>query len=257
MYILRRVVATMVVVGFSIAASAAGWMDGLPAVAVTAKPLDTVWATVPSGGGDMAQVGLFTVDSVQGNTATLKDKIGTSYPNVPGALIHAIGNPAKLKTNDIAFGTAWGSPKVIGRVKSSEAGKVTLRFKQGNSLAEKQMDHAQPLVTGVSPMAWVVYRNSMNSPYKGLVIAKGNGKVWISTDSGHVETVPEAKVRYLDMAPSGFKEGQTVQAYQWGYGYKPGTVKKIVEPYHQYEVKLADKPTAEVFIFSEVAASVP
>lgn len=254
---IQKIAIALMAISISLGASAATWTQGLPTVAVTAKPLDKVWATVPEAGGEMAKVGIFEVDSVQGNTATLKDKIGTSYPGVPGALIHPVGNTSKLKINDIALGDSWGASKVIGRVKAIEAGKVTLRYKFGSNISEKQVDFAQPLVNGINPMAWVVYRNSMNSPYKGLVIAKGGGKVWISTDSGHVEVVPEAKVRSLDMAPNGFKEGQTVHAYQWGFGYKPGTVKKIVEPYHQYEIKLADKPTTEVFIFSEVAAAVP
>ena len=104
-------------------------------------------------------------------------------------------------------------------------------------------------------MALVIYRNN-NSPYKGLVIAKGNGKVWISTDSGHVATSAETSVLQLDMAPKGFTVGQTVYAYQWGFGFKAGTVTKIVEPYHQYEIKLTGKDKPEIFIFSEVAAKI-
>lgn len=256
MHTLRVIVVVLVAMGVSLGVSAATWTEGLPEVAVTAKPLDKVWATVPEADGEMAKVGIFEVDSVQGNTATLKDKLGTSYPGVSGALIHTVGDASQLKVNDIALGDSWGASKVIGRVKTVEAGQVTLRYKWGSALSDKQMDHAQPLVSGINPMAWVVYRNSMNSPYKGLIIAKGNGKVWISTDSGHVEVTPEAKVRSLDMAPKGFSVGQTVYAYQWGFGYKPGTVKTIVEPYHQYEIKLADKDTTEIFVFSEVAAGI-
>lgn len=251
-----RMAIVIMVLGMAVNGYAAGWMDGLPTVPVSAKPLDKVWATVPEGGGDMARVGIFEVDSVQGNTATLKDKIGKSFPNVPGALIHRVGDPSKLKVNDIALGYAWGASKVIGRVKGIEAGQVTLRYKHGSAITEKLMEHAQPLVAGVNPMAWVIYRNTMNAPYKGLVIAKGNGKVWISTDSGHVEVSPEAKVLPLDMAPKGFTVGQTVYVYQWGFGYKPGTVTKIVEFYHQYEVKQVGKDQPEVFIFSEVAAKI-
>lgn len=246
----------MIAMSAAMPGHAASWLDGLPTVPVTAKPIDKVWATVPEGGGDMAKVGIFEIDSVQGNTATLKDKIGTSFPNIPGALIHPLGDTSKLKPNDIALGDSWGASKVVGRVKSIEAGQVTLRYKFGSNITEKLMDFAQPLVSGVKPMALVIYRSSTNSPYKGLVIAKGNGKVWISTDSGHVETSPEAKVIPLDMAPKGFTVGQTVYVYQWGYGYKPGTVTKIVEPYHQYEIKLVGKDTPEVFIFSEVAAKI-
>lgn len=244
------------VMSISLTGYAASWMDGLPVVPVTAKPLDKVWATVPEGGGDMARVGIFEVDSVQGNTATLKNKIGTTFPNIPGALIHKLGKTSLLKVNDIAFGDVWGSSKVVGRVKSIEAGQVTLRYKQGSALTDKLMDYAQPLVSGVNPMGLVIYRSSTNSPYKGLVIAKGNGKVWISTDSGHVEVAPIAKVLPLDMAPKGFTVGQTVYVYQWGFGYKPGTVTKIVEPYHQYEIKMVGKDTPEIFIFSEVAAKI-
>lgn len=244
----------LMVLGFQ--ANAASWMEGLPDVPVTAKPLDKVWATVPEADGDMANVGIYEVDSVDGNKATLKDQIGTSFPGIPGALIHPLGDSTKLKPNDLAMGSAWGASKVIGRVKGIEAGQVTLRYKWSSSLTDKAMDHAQPLVSGVNPMAWVIYRNSMNSPYKGLVVAKGNGKVWISTDSGHVEISPEAKVLSLDMAQNGFTVGQTVYVYQWGFGYKPGTVTKIVEPYHQYEVKLVGKDQPELFIFSEVAAKI-
>ena len=244
------------VLGILPGAHAVNWMEGLSEVAVTAKPLDKVWATVPEADGEMARVGIFEVDSVQGNTATLKDKLAATFPNVPGALIHPLGDASKLKVNDIALGDSWGASKVIGRVKSIEAGQATLRYKWSSSLSEKLMDHAQPLVKGVNPMAWVVYRNSMNSPYKGLVIAKGNGRVWISTDSGHVEVSPEAKVLPLDMAPNGFTVGQTVYVYQWGFGYKPGTVTKILESYHLYEVKQPDKPQPEPFIFSEVAAKI-
>jgi len=245
----------IIVLGVAVIGHAASWMDGLPTVPVTSKPTDKVWATVAEGGGDMAKVGIFEVVSVQGNTATIKNKIGTSFSNVPGALIHPIGSPAKLKVNDIAFGDSWGASKVVGRVKSVEAGKVTLRFKFGSALNDKVVDHAQPLVSGVKPMALVIYRNN-NSPYKGLVIAKGNGKVWISTDSGHVATSAETSVLQLDMAPKGFTVGQTVYAYQWGFGYKAGTVTKIVEPYHQYEIKLTGKDKPEIFIFSEVAAKI-
>lgn len=244
----------LMVLGFQ--AKAASWMEGLPDVPVTAKPLDKVWATVPEADGEMANVGIYEVDSVEGNKATLKDQIGTSFPGIPGALIHPLGDSTKLKPNDLSMGSAWGASKVIGRVKSIEAGQVTLRYKWSSSLTEKTMDHAQPLVSGVNPMAWVIYRNSMNSPYKGLVVAKGNGKVWISTDSGHIEVSPEAKVLPLDMAQNGFTVGQTVYVYQWGFGYKPGTVTKIVEPYHQYEVKLVGKDQPELFIFSEVAAKI-
>lgn len=253
---LIRIAIFIILMGTALNGHAAGWMDGLPAVPVTAKPLAKVWATVPEAGGDMASVGIFEVDSVQGNTATLKDKLGTSHPNVPGALIHPLGDPSKLKVNDIALGHSWGASKVIGRVKSIEAGQVTLRYKWSSSITDKLMEHAQPLVSGVNPMAWVIYRNSMNSPYKGLVIAKGNGNVWINTDSGHVEMSPEAKVLPLDMAPNGFTVGQTVYVYQWGFGYKPGTVTKIVEPYHQYEIKMVGKDQPELFIFSEVAAKI-
>lgn len=244
------------VTGIALNVYAASWQDGLPTVPVTAKPLTKVWATVPEGGGDMAKVGVFEIDSVQGNTATLKDKIGTSFPNVPGALIHPLGNTSLLKVNDIALGDSWGASKVIGRVKSIEAGQVTLRYKFGSAITDKLMDFAQPLVSGVKPMAWVIYRSDTNSPYKGLVIAKGNGKVWISTDSGHVVVSPDTKVLPLDMAPKGFTVGQTVYVYQWGFGYKPGTVTKIVEPYHQYEIKLVGKDKPEIFIFSEVAAKI-
>lgn len=244
----------LMVLGFQ--AKAASWMEGLPDVPVTAKPLDKVWATVPEADGEMANVGIYEVDSVEGNKATLKDQIGTSFPGIPGALIHPLGDSTKLKPNDLAMGSAWGASKVIGRVKSIEAGQVTLRYKWSSSLTDKTMDHAQPLVSGVNPMAWVIYRNSMNSPYKGLVVAKGSGKVWISTDSGHIEVSPEAKVLPLDMAQNGFTVGQTVYVYQWGFGYKPGTVTKIVEPYHQYEVKLVGKDQPELFIFSEVAAKI-
>lgn len=246
----------LIAIGTSTNTYAASWMDGLPTVPVTAKPLDKVWAAVPEGGGDMARVGVFEVDSVQGNTATLKDKLGTSFPNVPGALIHPVGKSSLLKVNDIALGDAWGFGKVIGRVKGIEAGQVTLRFKHGSSITEKLMEHAEPLVGGVKPMAWVIYRNNMNSPYKGLVIAKGNGKVWVSEDSGFVAVSPEAKVIPLDLAPKGFTVGQSVFVYQWGFGYKPGTVTKIIEPYHQYEIKLVGKDQPELFIFSDVAAKI-
>lgn len=247
----------LVICSTAVGAHAANWMEGLPQVPVTAKPLDKVWATVSEAGGEMAKVGIFEVDSVQGNSATLKDKIGTSFPGVAGALIHPVGDPSKLKVNDIALGDAWGASKTIGRVKSIEAGQATLRYKFGSAITEKLMEHAQPLVSGVNPIAWVIYRDSTaNSPYKGLVIAKDNGKVWISTDSGHVEVTPEAKVLPLDMAPKGFTVGQTVYVYQWGFGYKPGTVTKIVEPYHQYEIKLVGKDQPEIFIFSEVAAKI-
>ncbi|MBF0104409.1 MAG: hypothetical protein HQM16_03675 [Deltaproteobacteria bacterium] len=235
---------------------AATWTAGLPQVPVNAKPLDKVWATIANDSSEMAEVGIYEVDSVQGNTATLIDGIGTKIPNVPGAVIHPLGDSSKLKPNDLCIGSSWGASKVIGRVKSIEAGQATLRYKWASTLTDKLMDHAEPLVKGVNPMAWVIYRNSMNSPYKGLVIAKGDGKVWISTDSGHIEVSPEAKVLPLDMAQNGFEVGQTVYVYQWGFGYKPGTVKKIVEPYHQYEIKLVGKDTTEVYIFSEVAAKI-
>lgn len=80
--------------------------------------------------------------------------------------------------------------------------------------------------------------------------------MWISEDSGFVAVSPEAKVIPLDLAPKGFTVGQSVFVYQWGFGYKPGTVTKIIEPYHQYEIKLVGKDQPELFIFSDVAAKI-
>jgi hypothetical protein len=239
----------------ALAEAPGAWITALPQKAVTAQVSDEVWATIPRAGEDMAEVGVYKVDSVEGNTATLIDKIGTKYPGVPGALIHALGDATTLKADDAAQGHAWGASKVIGRVKTSEAGMVTLRYQFGTGFTEKMMEQSQPLVTGVAPMAWVAYDNS-GSWYKGLVVALEGGKAWISTDSGHIIMQDMPKLKALAIGQPMFKEGDVVKAYSWGFGYLPGTIVKVVEPGMVYSVKLAGKPEVKDYSFANIVSKI-
>lgn len=226
------------------------WPMGLPAAAVAAKVGDMVWATIPQNNTEMARFGLYKVDSIAGNTATLADGIGTKYPDVPGAVIHAAGDGSKLKVGDLAFGYAWGASKVVGLVSKMEAGKASLKYGWVGKMTEKMFDHAQPLVAGVAPIAVVAYDNRGTSTYKGLCIALHGEKAWIHSDSGHVEVLDKAKLKPLTLA-AGYKEGATVQAYGWGFGFQAGTVQKVVEP-GLYTIKIAGKDKTQDFFFYDL-----
>ncbi len=229
----------------------AKWATALPAKPVTAKVGDMVWATIPQLGSEMARFGLYKVDAVLGNTATLKDGIGTLYKDVPGAVLHAAGDGSKLKAGDAAFGYAWAASKVVGLVTKVEAGKATLKYNWASKPSEKMMDHAEPLRAGVAPVAWVVYESSFG-PYKGLLVALEGDKGWIHTDSGHVEMHDKAKLKGVELKPA-HKEGATVQAYGWGQGFKAGTIVKAVESNLLYSVKLAGQDQPKEFFFNDLA----
>jgi hypothetical protein len=227
------------------------WAKALPARDVTAKAGEMVWATPPEAGSEMAKVGVFKVEAVSGKTATLSDKIGTKYPDVPGAVIHPLGDKSKLKQGDVAHGYGWGASKVIGRVTKLEGGKITLKYWWGNSLTEGDVDHAEPLRPEVAPMAWVAYSESA-SPYKGLCIAIEGEKVWISTDSGHVITIEKSKVKPIEIGTKKFKVGDKAQAYSWGLGYRLATVEKVVEPDLVYSLKFEGQAEAKDWPFSNM-----
>ncbi|MBI3071049.1 MAG: hypothetical protein HYY84_02875 [Deltaproteobacteria bacterium] len=227
------------------------WAAALPAKAVAAKVGDMVWATIPQDGSEMARFGLYKVDAVAGNTATLKDGIGSLYKDVPGAAIHAAGDGSKLKVGDAANGYAWAASKVVGLVTKVEAGKVTLKYNWGSKPSEKLMDHAEPLRAGVTPIAWVIYESSFG-PYKGLLVALEGDKGWIHTDSGHVEMHDKTKLKGVELKP-GYKEGATVQAYGWGQGFKAGTIAHVAEPNLWYKVKLAGQDQPKDFFFNDLA----
>lgn len=226
------------------------WAKDLPPVAVTAPVGDSVWATIPQADGGQADVGVYKVDSVAGNVATLVDKIGTQYANVPGALIHALGDATTLKVGDIAIGHAWGAPKVIGHVKTTEAGQVTLHFRWASNMTDKMMDQAQAYVAGVAPLTWVAYDNN-GVWYKGLVVALVGDKAWISEDSGFIKEQPKAKLRALTLKGD-YKVGDVVKAYSWGFGYQPGTIVSVTEAGSLYKVKIAGKDTPEDYSFCDL-----
>lgn len=213
------------------------WAQSLPAKAVTAKPGDMVWATIPVAKKEMPKAfGVFKVKKVAGNFADLEGSWRKVYKNVPGALLLPVGSSASLKPGDMATISKYGSPRV-GVVVKNEPGKIKVKYPWVRSISESTVKHAQPLVSGIAPLAWVHYKGKgfVTSRYKGIVIAKAGNKLWVLTMSGHVMERTTAQVKPLQLARN-YKVGQKIWAYY--PAYVQATVKKVVKPGLMYTVEL-------------------
>jgi len=213
------------------------WIRALPEIDVPVKEGEQAWASAPVAGSEMAVVGVYTVERVHDKRAVLLDKAGQKARAVPGALIHPLGVRGKLKAEDTALGYSWTSAVVLGRVTKIRGDDVQLAYDWAGSTKTATMDHAEPPVRGIAPMAFVGYPK-FERQSKGLLIAVSKDKGWVQTSSGHVEIHDRGELKSLDISAKALDVGDRVDGYSWTSGYEPGTVSRVLEPGLRYAVGL-------------------
>ncbi|GEM_PF-7087365 len=168
------------------------WVEELPEKAVEAKVGDSVWATVPTGVGDLVRVAVFKVSAVDGDHATLADQMRRKYELVPGALIHALLDRSKVKEGEVVHGYDWGLGSIMCRV--TKLGKqATMKHWWFEKITDGKLDEFEPLRTGAEPMAWVSYPHG-DKPFKGYCIALEGERAWILEDVGQVVEVEKEAI---------------------------------------------------------------
>jgi hypothetical protein len=228
------------------------WARDLPDRPVSAKVKDRVWATIPRNGSEIAEVGVFEVEGISGNSATLSNKIHRKYRMVPGSLIHPLGNPNKLRVGDVGLGQRWGAGRTLGRVTELVGGEVRMKYLQGTKVVENMMAHAEPIVKGFRPLAWVSYEEESRHRFRGMIVAVVDEKVYVHTDSSHVKILDKKDVFPLEIDARDFKAGDRVLSYRFGSGFQEGTVEKVMEPRLRYRVKLQGRGGVGVYFFADL-----
>jgi hypothetical protein len=239
----------------SAAASALpAWVAELPPSARgEARETERVWATVPRRGSELAQVGVYTVTGVFDGLYSLTDALGQRVDGVSGALVHRTGKTGKLATGDVVLFHTPTAPAMIGRVAELIRGaEIRVRYDWAGATREAPVDHAEPPIEGVKPMAYVAFPKA-GTESVGLLVALTDDKGWVRTASGHVEVHDRKTLAALAVPRNALKAGERVRAWRWATGLLEGTVSAIVEaPDLRYRVKLGDGRTEEDYFFAAV-----
>jgi hypothetical protein len=209
------------------------------------------WAVTPVRGTELAQVAVYTIGHVDGHRATVLDAHGQRVRDVPGALVHPLGDPDKLNAGDPALAFSTVTSVVVGRVSKNRAGTVQVQYDWAGATRAMAADHAEPLPRAIAPMAFVGYPK-FGRVSRGLVLALDTTQAWIQTTSGHVEVHPRAKLEPLTLPGAGLAVGDTVEAYGWTTGYERGTVARVLEPDLRFAIELPASRIEHPYFFSDL-----
>ncbi|MBM4358864.1 MAG: hypothetical protein FJ096_12235 [Deltaproteobacteria bacterium] len=225
------------------------WVSSLPRVKPTVAVGSTAWATLLQPGGELASIALVRVDALGDDTVAVVDKTRQRRDGIPAALVHPVGETRNLREGSLALFYTWTTPAWLGRVSHSVAGdELRVAYDAAGVTRETPVDHAEPVRSGIRPLAEVAYRRAGVSSM-GPVVALDDERVFVLAGSGHVEIVPRKEVVPLDLQAREFAIGQTVRAYRWATGFERGTVARVVEPGLRYEVAFGPQaPPASYFI---------
>lgn len=226
------------------------WLGRLPAVPVPAKEGDRVWATTPVAGSEMAAVGIFTIDRIDGTKATIVDKIGQKTRGLPGGLVHALGTERRPKPGEVVLCYSWTSSAALGRAVRSQGQGALVQLDWAGATKLVSVDHAEPPVRGIAPLAFVAFPK-FGRKSKGLVVALTGDEAWIQTSSGHVEIHPRNVLEPLDLGPE-VSPGDRVAAYGWTSGFEIGTVRRTLEPGLRYLVEVGEEHVEQPYFFTDL-----
>lgn len=226
----------------SLKSSAPAWMATLPVVKPSVEVGRSAWATLVQAGGELAEVGLVRVEVVGASAVTVVDKTGQRLEDVPGALVHPLGDTRNLREGMLVLFYTWTTPGWIGRVARTENGAdQQIQYDLAGVTTETPVDHAEPLRRGIGPLAFVAFTKSGLSSM-GQVVALDERDAWLLTGSGHVEKHSRVSLDSLAQPAGELTVGQPVRAYRWATGFEQGAVVRVVEPGLRYEVAVAKNP---------------
>jgi hypothetical protein len=232
-------------------APSAPWMSGVPDVPVPVAIGKRAWAVTPVRGTELAQVAVYTVGHIDGHRATVLDAQGQRVKDVPGALVHPLGEPEQLRAGDAALAFSTVTAVVVGRVTARRGGTVQLQYDWAGGTRSMAADHAEPLVAGIAPMAFVGYPK-FGRTSRGLVVALDAAQAWIQTSSGHIELHPRAKLEPIALPAGRLAAGDKVEAYGWTSGYERGTVARVLEPDLRYAIELPASRIEHPYFFADL-----
>lgn len=233
------------------AAAAPPWGTELPDQAVPAKQGDQVWATISDGETGLVRVGVFTVEAVDGSCATLITKMGKKSRDVPGALIHPLGDPKRLGVGEVALCYSWTTPGMLARVVKIRGRHILVQHDWAGETKQTVVEHAEPLVTDLAPLAFVGYPK-FGGMSKGMVIALSDDRAWLRTGSGHVEVHPRTELSALHIRSKPYRVGDAVRAYSWTGGFERGTITEVAEPRLRYAVQLEGDRAPHTYFFADL-----
>jgi hypothetical protein len=242
---------------FSVAprsSSSPAWLASLPRVKPSVAVGSNAWATLLQPGGELASIAVVRVEALGEDSLTVVDKAQQRIEGVPAALVHPLGDPHNLRHGALALFYTWTTPGWLGRVSHAVAGdELRVTYDAAGVTRETPVDHAEPLRTGMRPLAFVAYRQSGGLAV-GPVVAMDDQRVFLLAGSGHVDVAARAEVEALDLKAREWAVGQPVRAYRWATGLERGTIARVLEPGVRYEVAFGTSvPPASYFIASLVA----
>ncbi len=231
------------------------WASQLPDVAIDAKPGDKVWAVAPRSDSEMADIGLYELEGVFDGLASLINTMGHKVDRVPGAVVHPVGSSKKLRKGDIALVFTWTTPGWLALVHRATRGKeIRVRFDLAGATKEVAVDHAEPMVKKLLPLAYVGFPKS-GTTSMGLVVAVDEQRGWVLTASGHIEIHALDRLNVLPIKQRGYKIGSKVLAFRWASGFQRGVIRAVGPLGLRFTVQLeGDQPQAPFFFTRLVGA---
>ncbi|MCA9621711.1 MAG: hypothetical protein KC731_21960, partial [Myxococcales bacterium] len=229
----------------------AEWLAELPDLPPTAQKGERVWATIPGRATELPIVGIFSVEGIYDGYYSLLDLKGQRVDHIPSALVHR-ATRARLKGGEVVLFYTPSAPAFLGRVgELVPGGHIEVSYDWAGETKRAKVDHAEPPVDGIRPMAYVSFPKSGDQS-RGLVVALDDLRAFIRTASGHVERHPRAGVRSLPIPRADWEVGARVLAHRWAIGMVTGTVSEVLEGGLRYRIAVdGHRPSLTVF-FTEL-----
>ena len=238
----------------SAASAPPAWLAELPKTPSSLTVGSSAWATTPQPGSELVMVAVYRVDAVGDGVVSLVDKMGQRVDSVPAALVHPIGETRHLPEGTLALFYTWTTPGWLGRVSRAQRGEeLKVAFDWAGTTRQTSVDHAEPVRTGIQPLAYVAFPKSGGTSM-GLIVALDATRAFVLTGSGHIEAHRRAVVGSIALEPRGFTVGRSVRAYRWATGFERGRITQVLEPGLRYEVELeGNRPRASYFLTTLLA----
>ncbi len=225
------------------------WASQLPDVTISAKPGEKVWAIAPRSDTEMAEIGLYELEGVFDGLASLIDTMGQKVDRVPGAVVHHVGSSKRLRKGDLALIFTWTTPGWLALVHRAKGGEeIKVHFDLAGATKEISVDHAEPIVRKLLPLAYVGFPKS-GATSMGLLVAIDKQRGWVLTASSHIEIHPLSRLSVLPIQKRSYKVGTKVLAFRWATGFQPGTIRSVDALGLRYTVHLdGNQPEAPFFL---------
>jgi hypothetical protein len=238
------------------------WYTSIPKRPVTAKPGDMVVAVIVEDGKNEARIGVYKVESVAGETANLAGTFSSDkFGDVPGSLIYPVPDQTEFKPGDVVTAYAVGNNNTIGKVAKLEGGKVHVTshyFGPDPKPEVKPLDYAIRPPSGVAPLAWVAYQEK-DKWHRGMALVVDQGKVYVYKPfgaGGKIDAMDASMVKPVEIAGREYKVGETVQAYEFGSGYREATVQTVEDGGLVYSVLVTGATSPKRYFFGALTPKV-